>query len=106
MEAESATSVFNVEDVLRRAEEEGARAGHAAAAGNPIAPTLEALPGRMWIKERFDEYVSAKDLQLKARRRKLVEDLEVVGQDLRESDSVLERLAAEVTSLEPQIEQE
>ena len=48
---------FSLASIARRAREEAARAGRAAAEGRPIAHRIEDLPGRRWIVERIEERI-------------------------------------------------
>ena len=48
---------FSLASIARRAREEAARAGRAAAESRPIAHRLEDLPGRRWIVERIEERI-------------------------------------------------
>jgi hypothetical protein len=51
-------AAFSLPAITRRAREEAALAGRAAAEGRPIAHRLEDLPSRRWIAERIEERIS------------------------------------------------
>ncbi len=95
------TARVDAAGVTRRARREGRRAGRADGLGYPLAERLELLPGRRWIKERYDEFIGEAERQLVVRRRALSEELEVQRERQRELDDELARETALIAELEP-----
>lgn len=77
---------FDIAGVTRRARREGRYAGRRAGLGRPLADRPDDLPGRLWIRERFAEFVAEAERQLATRRRVLGEHAQVRRERLRALD--------------------
>jgi hypothetical protein len=91
---------LDVEDVRHRVRKEGARAGAAVARGVELPVAKDELPGRKWVTERFEEHMKLVETHFVRRRRDIAAELEVLGEELRDTGSELERVEALVAELE------
>lgn len=99
---ESLQADVNIEEIRRTAQEHGRTAGRASRRGEPLADTVEQLPGRLYLVSLFDIQIRMEDREnvrllkeLKKRREALKQALEHATEEQRRLKALIKDLAPE-----------